>query len=83
MAFVYSHHSRAMWLASDTYDRMSDALELADEALKAKTHNDPETAAELGLRFRIVDMMQRQVEIHTRVAALGDLTEGSAEDSPE
>ncbi|WP_067722923.1 hypothetical protein [Nocardia yamanashiensis] len=73
---VGNHLGRAQWLAGDAYRAMDDAKEASESALVDGAYLRPEKAAELALRWKIVEAMQRQAELHLRVGI------GLGEDPP-
>ncbi|MFC9898524.1 hypothetical protein ACFVMC_32940 [Nocardia sp. NPDC127579] len=64
---VGSHLGRAQWLAGDAYTAMDEAKEATENAIGDGTFSRPDKAAELALRWQIVQAMQRQAELHLRV----------------
>ncbi|MGX1762540.1 hypothetical protein ACWIGW_45500 [Nocardia brasiliensis] len=77
MTVIGSHLNRSQWLAGDAYDAMIAAKEATETALADGIYTRPEKAAELALRWQIVEAMQRQAELHLRVGV------GIGEDTDE
>ncbi|MEV6281045.1 hypothetical protein [Nocardia sp. NPDC051832] len=69
---VASQSGRAQWLANDAYDALQEAIRVSSEAVANGTHVDPRTAAELVQRWHWVNGLQRQAEIHARLADIVD-----------
>ena len=72
MTVVGSQSWRAEWLASDAYEALMEAIRVSTEAVMAGTHIEPAKAAELVQRWHWVNGLQRQAEIHARLAAATD-----------
>lgn len=72
MTVVASQSGRAEGLANDAYDALMEAIRVSTEAVAAGRHLEPATAAELAQRWHWVNGLQRQAEIHARLAALPD-----------
>ncbi|OXR40263.1 hypothetical protein B7C42_07688 [Nocardia cerradoensis] len=77
---VASHFGRAEWLAQDAHDAMMTAIDESSKAVLEGTHTEPAKAAELAERWHWVAALQRQAEIHARLAtATDDRTADSGE----
>lgn len=69
---VASHFGRAEWLAKDAHDALMEAIRVSSEAVSTGTHTDPGKSAELVQRWHWVAGLQRQAEIHARLATATD-----------
>lgn len=69
---VFSHFGRAEWLANDAHEALTEAIRVSTEAVQAGTHTEPAKAAELAQRWHWVNGLQRQAEIHARLATAAD-----------
>jgi len=70
-----SHFGRAEWLAQDAHDAMITAIDESSRAVLEETHTEAGKAAELAERWHWVAALQRQAEIHARLAtAIDDRT---------
>lgn len=69
---VGSHFGRAEWLAKDAHDALTEAIRVSTEAVSNGTHTEPGKAAELAQRWYWVAGLQRQAEIHARLATATD-----------
>ncbi|WP_040793380.1 hypothetical protein [Nocardia paucivorans] len=72
MTVVASQSGRAEWLANDAYDALMETIRISTEAVADGTHIEPAKAAELVQRWHWVNGLQRQAEIHARLAGLTD-----------
>ncbi|MGW5751440.1 hypothetical protein [Nocardia rhamnosiphila] len=72
MTVVGSQSGRAEWLANDAYDALMEAIRVSTEAVTTGTHTEPAKAAELTQRWHWVNGLQRQAEIHARLASATD-----------
>lgn len=70
MTVVGSQSGRAQWLANDAYDALMETIRVSSEAVAAGMHLEPTKAAELAQRWHWVNGLQRQAEIHARLASL-------------
>ncbi|MEU4345614.1 hypothetical protein AB0H00_30910 [Nocardia sp. NPDC023852] len=69
---VLSHFGRAEWLAKDAHDALMEAIRVSTEAVQHGMHTEPGKAAELAQRWHWVAGLQRQAEIHARLATATD-----------
>lgn len=69
---VASHFGRAESLAQDAHDAMQTAIEESSKAVLEGTHTEASKAAELAERWHWVAALQRQAEIHARLATATD-----------
>lgn len=75
---VGSQSGRAQWLASDAYDVLMETIQVSREAVMTGTHLEPATAAALAQRWYWVNGLQRQAELHARLAGLENEREQSS-----
>lgn len=69
---VLSHFGRAEWLANDAHEALTEAIRVSTEAVQHGMHTELSKAAELAQRWYWVAGLQRQAEIHARLATATD-----------